>query len=80
MKGLLSPGEDVRFYSKCRATRHCIVGFMTEMLSMGKLDWEGASVEQWGQCSSGSGDGDGGGSGWTVAIERARKHRVFRLH
>ena len=45
MKGLLSYDEDVRFYSMCKASRHCIVWFMTEMISMGKLDWEGDSAE-----------------------------------
>lgn len=77
MKGLLSPDEDVRFYSKCKATRHCVVWFITEIISMGKLDWEGASAEavRPGRrtLQNGSGSGDDGGSDWTVAIEMVKK-------
>lgn len=62
MKGLLSPDEDVRFYSKCKATRHCVVGFMTEMTSMGTLDWAGASVEAERPAQRWNGDGDDGSS------------------
>ena len=50
---------------------------MTEIISMGKLDWEGASAEavRPGRrtLQNASGSGDDGGSDWTVAIEMVKK-------